>query len=112
MYGKLVNGNLNYAPVDLIIDDGVILNFDTNEELLTQYGYKLVLREPPVYDKNTQYLLVSGYTETDTQIIVNYIIMNKTQDPEERLKAKIKELETESTMLKECIIEMSSIVYG
>lgn len=112
MYGKLVSGQLCYPPVDLIVDDKVILNFDTNEALLEQYGYKLVIREIPEYDKDTQYLSISGYSENDTQIFTNYVVVNKNLDPEEQLKQKIKELEDETKMLKECLMEMSSVVYG
>jgi len=113
VYGKLINGNLFTAPKDLIDGDGkVILDFDTNIEELTKYGYKEVVRNVPAYDSATQYLAIGGYDESVDKITVNYLVMNNIQDPAEKLKLKIKELEDESKFLKDCLLEMSEVVYG
>lgn len=113
MYGKLINGELFPAPKDFIDGNGkVILDFDTNIEALTQHGYKQIVRDIPEYDSNTQYLALAGYEESVDKITVNYLVMNNTQEPGEKLKEKIKELEDESKFLKDCLLEMSEVVYG
>lgn len=113
MYGKLVNGQLHYPPQDLICDDGkVILDFGSNETLLEQMGYKSIIKDIPTYNSTTQYLTIGGYTESDTEITVNYIVVNITADPKEEIVKQIKELQDENDMLKECILEMSEVVYG
>ena len=41
LYGKLINGVLKYAPKDYITTDQVVIeNFNKNEKLLLDYGYK------------------------------------------------------------------------
>lgn len=113
MHGRLINGTLYIAPKDLVTDEGkVILDFDTNEELMKQMGYKLVVRNVPEYDSETQSVTLGGYTEDDNTIAVNYIVITIPVDPKEQLKAKIKELEDESNFLKDCLLEMSEVVYG
>ena len=41
MYGKINKGYLEYAPNDLKTDNGILLNFNTNEELMKQYEYSI-----------------------------------------------------------------------
>lgn len=41
MHGRLVDGALQEAPLDYILDDGsVIFNFRNKSELLSQYSFK------------------------------------------------------------------------
>ncbi|MCC3868519.1 hypothetical protein [Terrisporobacter mayombei] len=112
MYGKLINGELTYAPKDLIEDEKVILDFDTNIEAMKQHGYKLVVRILPEHNSDTQYLALGGYSEDSTQITINYMVMNKVDDPEKLLRETIKDLQDESKFLKDCLLEMSEVVYG
>ena len=73
VYGKLSNGILRYAPKDYItIDQVVIENFNENEGLLLEYGYKTVIDEKPNYNKDTQYLTLKCYTESGAYIICEY----------------------------------------
>ena len=64
LYGILINGVLKYAPKDYITTDQVVIeNFNKNEKLLLDYGYKTVIDEKPNYNKDTQYLTLKCYTE-------------------------------------------------
>ena len=77
MYGRLINGGLEYAPINYKLDDNrVIINFNKNEDIMRQYGYKNVIDIVPGCDKNTQYVQISGYDETDEAIIINYEIID------------------------------------
>lgn len=113
MYGKLINGVLYTPPRDLVTDEGkVIIDFDTNEELLKQMGYKLVTRNIPEYDPTTQKLILGSHSEDDNNIIINYIVATIPVDPKELIEKKFKELQDENEFLKNCLLEMSEIVYG
>ena len=77
MYGRLINGGLEYAPINYKLDDNrVIINFNKNEDIMRQYGYKNVIDIVPGCDENTQYVQISGYDETDEAIIINYEIID------------------------------------
>ena len=77
MYGRLINGGLESAPINYELSDGrIILNFNKNEDIMKQYGYKNVIDIVPSYDENTQYVQISGYDETDEAIIINYEIID------------------------------------
>lgn len=111
MYAKLNNGVLEYAPVNYILSDGrVIVNFNKSITLMTKYGFKEVIDERPVYNQETEYLVNNGYTETDMNIIINYTVEQIKVLP--TLEDKIKSLEVENKMLKECVLEMSQTVYA
>ena len=77
MYGILINGGLEYAPINYkLVDNRIILNFNKNEDIMRQYGYKNVIDIVPSCDENTQYVQISGYDETDESIIINYEIID------------------------------------
>lgn len=65
MYAKIINDKLEYAPTNYTTDDGqTICNFNLNEGLVVQYGFKPVVEQiKPAcpYDVS--------YNETDTEII-------------------------------------------
>lgn len=82
MYAKLNEGVLEYAPVNYTLTDGrVIVNFNKSITLMAKYGFKEVLDNQPIYNQDTEYLVISNYTETETNIVVNYVI--KTLTPQE-----------------------------
>ena len=85
MFAKIINGVLHYAPVNYKTDLGqVIVNFNTNEEMMLQYGYKNVIGIKPDYNKETQYLKISGYTDNEDNITVEYEVVDKsTPEPTE-----------------------------
>ena len=86
-YAILLNGQLIYAKEYYIGKDGeIIINFNKNEELMKSYGFKTVIDEVPSYDLENEYVAISGYTEKENVIIVNYEVREivKTQ---QQLKA-------------------------
>lgn len=91
-YAKLSSGVLNYAPKDYITDDmRVIVNFDTNQEKLMEYGYKQVIDNKPEYNVDTQCLVINGYSENDSTITIEYGIIDIT--PELTIEEKIDSLQ-------------------
>ena len=57
MYGKVVNGEIVYAPYNYKLSDGtLIIGFNTNEELMMRYGYKEIVEHEVDYDPNTEEL--------------------------------------------------------
>lgn len=93
MYAKLENNKLIYAPKNLKVGDKLILNFNKNVELMRQHGYKEVVDVKPLYDSNTHYLTVDGYTEEENSIIVNYKLNEIVISNEPTLEERVTELE-------------------
>lgn len=78
MYGELVNGYLYYAPKNYRTVSGeIITNFNENEELMKQYGFKKIIDEKPEHDRFLQKVKVVSYEETEDTIIRKYIIVDK-----------------------------------
>ena len=76
MFGKIVNGKFEQAPKNLQLEDGsLIVNFNENETLMTTYGYKQVIENPPTYDTKTEYLKMVSFEETDTTITPTYEVL-------------------------------------
>ena len=74
-YGVLLDGQLIYAKEYFVCEDGsIIINFNSNEKLMRAYGFKVVIDEVPEYDLENEYVAISGYTEKENVIIINYEI--------------------------------------
>lgn len=87
MYGKLIDGVLKYAPTNYLTENGkMILNFNTNTEVMLENGFKEVINVVPSYDANTQVVTMDSYTEEDTTITVNYVVTAKPLTKEEQLE--------------------------
>lgn len=87
MYGKLIDGVLKYAPTNYLTENGkMILNFNTNTEVMLENGFKEVINVVPSYDANTQVVTRDSYTEEDTTITVNYVVTAKPLTKEEQLE--------------------------
>ena len=73
-YGKISRNNeLIYAPRNLLRADGeLITGFNTNEELMRQYGYKEIIEHTIDYDKNLEMIYISKLEEDSTYIYVYY----------------------------------------
>lgn len=101
MYGKLINVSLIYAPVNYLTDEGsVIFNFNTNEELMKQYGFKPVTDTKPEYNAATDILVIDGYTEDENSITINYSVTPKPVSESELYEqARIKALNFLGNML-------------
>jgi hypothetical protein len=81
-YGILLDNQLIYAKEYFVCEDGnIIINFNSNEKLMMTYGFKVVIDEVPTYDLENEYVIISGYTEKENVIIINYEIREivKTQ---------------------------------
>ena len=73
-YGKISKNNeLIYAPRNLLRADGeLITGFNSNEELMRQYGYKEIIEYTIDYDKNLEMIYMSKLEEDSTYIYVYY----------------------------------------
>ncbi len=116
MYGKLINGVLKYAPKDLLLsDNSVIIDFYKNEELLVKYGYKCIDDTKPNFDPITQYLTLSGYTESENLIMCEYIINNipkETPTTEEKISKLEQNIELLNDVVQELILNTMSFNEG
>lgn len=75
IYAKLKNGELEYAPFEYRTESGgIIVNFNKNVNLMKAYGYKEVVDVRPSHNADTQYLQISEYFESESQITVVYRI--------------------------------------
>lgn len=87
MYGKLIDGVIKYAPTNYLTENGkMILNFNTNIEVMLENGFKEIINVVPSYDANTQVVTMDSYTEEDTTITVNYVVAAKPLTKEEQLE--------------------------
>ena len=87
MYGKLIDGVLKYAPTNYLTETGkMILNFNTNIEVMLENGFKEIINVVPSYDANTQVVTMDSYTEEATTITVNYVVTAKPLTKEEQLE--------------------------
>lgn len=109
MYGKLVEGKINYAPVNFITPNNcLILNFNKNISLMREYGFKLVVEDKPSYDPNNYDLYVHEYIETDDSITIVYKAQDKKKydDPElTSIKNRLDELEQQNEEYKNIFFE-------
>lgn len=100
MYGKLIEGKIEYAPVNFITPNNcLILNFNKNVSLMEEFGYKLVVDSKPLYDPNEYVLFIYEYIETDYNITIVYKTQDKTiyDDPEITfIKNRLHELEQQN----------------
>ena len=56
MYGKLIDGALEVAPKNYTTENNTILNFNLDEDLMREYGYKPVIEsEKPDYPYTVSY---------------------------------------------------------
>lgn len=103
MLAKIINGRLQYAPRNYSTDNGqLIINFNKNEELMKQYGYKEVIDIRPDYNEKTQHIKVLSYTDEDV-ITVNYEVVDNpvVVTLEERISSMERQLSDQSTILSE-----------
>lgn len=82
MYGKLVNGEVVYAPAEYEVvgpvvegqseETTIILDFNKSIYHMKQYGFKPVVDVKPHYIFETQYCEFLGYEDNGTYIITKY----------------------------------------
>ena len=109
MYGKLNGEGVEYAPINYETDDGnLILNFNKNEQLMIQYGYKMVIEQIPEYDINTQRIYVSKYIENRNSIIIIYEVIEIEPTNTQIVNNKLVELEQTANSLNSQLDELNS----
>lgn len=84
MYGKLIDNKLSIAPINYIDENTTILNFNLNEDVMKEYGYKPVVEvERP--ETNRMYHI--EYSETDN-VIIESIVFDETQEEADEREAQ------------------------
>lgn len=113
MYAKSINNNLEYAKENYELENGsLIVNFNQNEELMKRYGFKKVVDIQPNYDVVTEYLTISGYTEDDDNIVVNYTINKINIVENESVEQKVEKLENIDIEIQLAIAEIYEMILG
>ena len=74
-YGKLVDGNLIPAPIE-IYEDGKVIEFKTHKDYM-QNGYKVIVNKKPKYDERLYELYLVGFSETENIITIEYELREK-----------------------------------
>ena len=100
MYGKIINGELVFAPVNYKTSDGVLItNFNTNEDLMIKYGFKKINGIKPEYDENKECIIVKSFEELTDEIKVDYevkgigaLLENADMNKDELIETMRKEL--------------------
>lgn len=73
MYGKIINEELIYAPVNYTTTDNeLICNFNTNEDLMKQHGFKKINGIQPNYDEDRECIIVKSFEENVDEIKVEW----------------------------------------
>lgn len=102
MYGKLIDNQIQYAPRDYETDTNIVLNFNQDEELMQEHGFKKIIDQEPEYDHDTHYVVANGYIENEDNITVTYKIYKlETGGRPPSLEERICELETNNKIQNE-----------
>lgn len=112
MYAKLNNGSLEYAPQNYKLNDGrIIVGFNKSIALMAKYGFKEVVDNQPTYNTETEYLVITGYTEQDTTITIVYEVkeMDLTEQ-EPTIDEKISQLKQVDTEHEEALAQLTEMV--
>lgn len=109
MFGRLINGKLQLAPKHFRMDNGgLILNFNNSEERMKEFGFKEVIDIRPAFDKNTQFLNMVEYKETEESITLVYEVLDKPVEEEPVVEPTQEEVEISE--LKERINSLEAII--
>ena len=114
MYAKLNNGALEYAPQNYKLNDGrTIVGFNKSIALMTRYGFKEVIDEKPNYNQETEYLVITGYTEQETTITIVYSIKQMDLVEQElTIDEKIAQLKNVDTEHELALAELTDMILG
>ena len=114
MYAKLNNGVLEYAPQNYKLNDGrTIVGFNKSVALMTRYGFKEVIDEKPNYNQETEYLVITGYTEQETTITIVYSIKQMDLVEQElTIDKKIEQLKNVDTEHELALAELTDMILG
>ena len=106
LYGKLINNEIVYAPDTYISSVITIENFNKDEKLMKEFGYKKVVTDG--YDPN-DFVTVDNIEERDTVIIIHREL-NTSPEVLQQLKQDklIKVQEEYNASLEKQVIEFST----
>jgi hypothetical protein len=116
MFGRLINGKLQLAPKHFRMDNGgLILNFNNSENKMKEFGFKEVIDIRPAFDKNTQFLNMVEYKETEESITLVYEVLDKPVEEEPVVEptpeeAQILELKERINSLEAIINQLTQVV--
>lgn len=116
MFGRLINGKLQLAPKHFRMDNGgLILNFNNSEERMKEFGFKEVIDIRPAFDKDTQFLNMVEYKETEESITLVYEVLDKPVEEEPVVEptpeeAQILELKERINSLEAIINQLTQMV--
>lgn len=112
MYAKLNNGALEYAPSNYKLNDGrTIVGFNKSTALMTRYGFKEVVDKQPTYNTETEYLIITGYTEQDTTITIIYAVKQMDSVEQElTIDDKIAQLKKVDTEHEEALAQLTDMI--
>lgn len=112
MYAKLNNGVLEYAPQNYKLSDGrTIVGFNKSVALMTRYGFKKVIDKQPTYNTETEYLIITGYTEQDTTITIVYAVKQMDlAEQEMTIDDKITQLKQVDTEHEEALAQLTEMI--
>lgn len=112
MYAKLNNEALEYAPQNYKLNDGrTIVGFNKSVALMTRYGFKEVIDEKPNYNQETEYLIITGYTEQDATITIVYAVKQMDLVEQElTTDEKILQLKQVDTQHEEALAELTEMI--
>lgn len=116
MFGRLINGKLQLAPKHFRMDNGgLILNFNNSEERMKEFGFKEVIDIRPAFDKDTQFLNMVEYKETEESITLVYEVLEKPVEEEPVVEptpeeAQILELKERINSLEAIINQLTQVV--
>lgn len=91
-YVRLVDGQLEIAPEVMYNEGEIIVNFNKNELLMKEYGFKLLVEDKPEYDERYQTLDIDQFEEQEDKIIAKYVVVDNDLDEEKEkliLKSKM-----------------------
>lgn len=117
-YGKIdSNSNLVYAPSVLIVEDKQIISPSEEDYLANGYlpivlGVDLEYKEG--FEIITSYRIVEADEESDTPRRIERVQEYKALPPipdVTTLEERVSDVENETDMLTECVLEMSELVY-
>ena len=78
---------------------------------MTRYGFKEVVDQQPAYNPETEYLIITGYTEQDTTITVVYAVKQMDLIEQElTIDEKIIQLRQIDTEHEEALVELTEMI--
>lgn len=109
MYGKIVDGGIQHAPIVFKLEDErLITNFNKDISLMRIHGYKPIVSDIPLYDKTTHMLVSNGFEETEDSINTLHSIV----EIDETIEEKVVRLEVEKIELENAILELAAMIGG